>query len=274
MDVNPSPQPLSLPPDLRAEVEKYTGPLPSSAARLSILQSHLSALPEPLARSLGNPLSPRQRTIVPEIKHRRHVWATSSPRPISLSAGEGRRRWPLLWERMGGDPRASVPGNETSAAQDEAAKWAQEGFMPGHEHFVGRLGVLLAEEEEMVEWEEARRNRARERKLDEVGEEFDDESDEEDGVDRELVSAGTGDEDQGAAIGRFERALLELFLDGLDTLEYDSVDFTPVDDDIAKQDAEDAWFDDEVPSAGGGASGNGAYSGNKAMENGQGEYDY
>ncbi|BEI80441.1 hypothetical protein CcaverHIS002_0109700 [Cutaneotrichosporon cavernicola] len=130
MDVDPSPQPLHLPPDLRAEVEKYTGPLPSSSTRLSILRSHLSALPNPLARSLGSPLSPRQRTIIPKIKHRRH------------------------------------------------------------------------------------------------------------------------------------------------TLEYDPIDFMSVDDDIAEQDAEDAWFDDEVPSAGGGASGNGADSGSKAMENGQGEYDY
>jgi hypothetical protein len=193
---------------------------------------------------------------------------------------------------MGGDPRVGAPGHETSAAQEEAAKWAREGFMPGHERFVGRLGVLLAEEEEVGEWEEARRNRARERRLDEVGEEFDSESDEEgeeedgrDRVDREIVSAGTGDEDQEGAIRRFERALLELFLDGMDvshkewmelirTLDYDEVDFTPADDPIARQDAQDAWFDDEAPSAGGGAAGNGAHTGSKAMENGQGDYDY
>ncbi|GMK57721.1 hypothetical protein CspeluHIS016_0405550 [Cutaneotrichosporon spelunceum] len=273
MDVDPSAPSLSLSPDLRAEVETYSGPLAPDATRLSILTSHLSALPDHIARAVGTALSPRQRTAIPTIKHRRHVWATATPPPVSLSAGEGRRRWPLLWERMGGDPRVALPGHETSVAQAEAAKWAEEGFMPGHKRHVGHLGTLLAEEEEVGEWEEARRNRARERRLDEVGEEFDEESDEE-SVDREVLSAGTGDGDQESAKSRFERALLELFLDGLDTLDYDVVDFTPADDRIAEQDAEEAWFDDEAPSAAGGVSGNGVDLGDKVMENGQGEYDY
>ncbi|KLT43109.1 hypothetical protein CC85DRAFT_284865 [Cutaneotrichosporon oleaginosum] len=60
----------------------------------------------------------------------------------------------------------------------------------------------------------------------------------------------------------------------MQTLDYDEVDYTPVDDPIARQDAEDAWFADEAPSGGGGATGNGAHTGDKQMENGQGEYDY
>lgn len=72
----------------------------------------------------------------------------------------------------------------------------------------------------------------------------------------------------------FEKRLLELFLDGLDTLDYDAVDFTPAEDPIADRDRTDAYFDDEAPSTAPGGSGNGHGEGDKVMENGQGEYDY
>lgn len=226
MDVD-SPAPQTLTPALLAELEPHTGPLPPTATPLSILSTHLLILPVPLACSLGSLLTPRQRTAIPAIKHRRHLHATSTPTPVELTATEGRRRWPLLWERLGGDPRVGFPGGEVeTAAQAEAAQWAREGFMPGHEAFVGRLGALLAEEEEMGEWEEARRNRARERRLDEVGEEFDEESDEEEeevgggvgggGGLPGVGGGGTGIEDQEKAAAAFERALLELYVDGLD----------------------------------------------------------
>jgi hypothetical protein len=105
--------------------------------------------------------------------------------------------------------------------------------MPGRERFVGRLGQRLAEEEEMREWEDARTARARERLLDDVGEEFEDSDDEEEGgqqgggtgIARAVAVAGngigrpsqsTGREDQAPVVEAFERRLLELFLDGLD----------------------------------------------------------
>jgi len=150
-----------------------------------------------------------------------------------LAAEQGRLRWPLLWERLGGDPRAM----DTSAQREENA-WAENEFMPGRERFVGRLGRMLAEEEEIREWEDARAARARERRLDAQGEEFDSES-EDDGGSGDTGTQGTGmngpaglpglpvlptatgDEDQAGVIAQFERQLLELFIDGLDVSSID-----------------------------------------------------
>ncbi|RSH86100.1 uncharacterized protein EHS24_004322 [Apiotrichum porosum] len=279
---------------------------------LTLLSLHLDALPPSLARDVGGGVSPKDRAKVPGIKARRVLYGTSGPTtapssstlpaaaaagapprprpPLTLTAEAGRVRWPLLWERLGGDPRVTAA---TTSQRDES-DWASTGFMPGQERFVGRLGRMLAEEEEVREWEQARGARMRERRMDDVGEEFED-SDDDDDVDMGVVprvvtgpngtpipvSAGIGAEDQDAVVEMFERQLLELFIDGLDTLDYDDIDFAEplAEDPIAARDAQDAWFDDEPPSASaavrnGGATGNGAGHGVHAMENGQGEYDY
>lgn len=264
-------------------------------------------------------------------------------RPVELTAAEGRIRWPLLWEQLGGDTTL-VPA---TAAQRDAVRWAQTQFMPGSTQHVGRLGRLMGEEEEMGAWQAAAQNRARERRLQAEGEEFDSESESESeagngdgdggapGPARQANGAGHGRQggererdrerddrerrgllspaaleqfaaavaempncgpsappaaprpapaaaparsetprSQAAVEAEFEKRLLELFLDGLDTIDYDAIDFTPADDPIGDRDRLDAYFDDEAPSNARGGTGNGHGHGDKAMENGQGEYDY
>lgn len=98
------------------------------------------------------------------------------------------------------------------------------------------------------------------------------------GVSSARPTAASPKPTQAEVTAQFERRVLELFLDGLDTIDYDAVDFTPVDDPIADRDRVDAYFDDEAPSTAahdrGNGAGNGHGAGSKAMENGQGEYDY
>ncbi|WOO82777.1 uncharacterized protein LOC62_04G006263 [Vanrija pseudolonga] len=301
--------PTPLPPDLVEALTAHLGAVPSSANPLDVLAAHLPSLPPALAAQVGAHTTAKERTRIPAIKARRVLYGTGSAPsssssssgpnarlyapgvaavstpPPDLTAERGRQRWPLLWERLGGDPR---PAESTTAQADEE-RWAGESFMPGSDAFVGRLGRVLREDEEVREWEATRAARAAERRLDEQGEEFDDSDDDEDDVEGgaqgsgaagartnggglpHLPYTGTGAADQAAVEREFEKRLLELFIDGLDTLDYTPIDFSPADDPIAARDAEDRWFDDEAPSGGG--VGNGA-SRDRALENGEGEYDY
>ncbi len=87
--------------------------------------------------------------------------------------------------------------------------------MPGKEgrQHVKKLGKFLRGLEEEREMEGVREARKVERRLDDVGEEFDEESDEEDGRVPVRVNGEVDQEDVKVA---FERRLLELFVDGLD----------------------------------------------------------
>lgn len=209
----PSTSASALPSDVLARIEAHLGYPPAGSRPLHVLSAHLGALPPSLLSEVGAHTTPRERSQIPAIKARRVLYSTSEVRP-ELSADEGRRRWPRLWERLGGDPRAYVSGN-----QRDAADWADRQFMDGQKGFVGKLAGALAEEEEIREWEETRAARVRERDG-EGGEEFDESSDEEEEPAPQssgpLRSAGTGDEDQAAVVKAFEKQLLELFIDGLD----------------------------------------------------------
>lgn len=89
--------------------------------------------------------------------------------------------------------------------------------MPGKEgrQHVRKLGGFLRGLEEEREMEGVREAKRVERRLDDVGEEFDEESDEEETVPR-LAMNGGGAVDQADVKVAFEKKLLELFLDGLD----------------------------------------------------------
>lgn len=240
------PSRMSLPPDVISAIESHLGH-PVTGSPFSILETHIAQLPPGLARAVGTSIPPRDRTRIPIIRRRRHVHAHADPPPHSLSAEAGRLRWPLLWERLGGDPRVLAETRE----QAEERQWGDTQFMPHEERFVGRLGRMLAEEAEIREWQTAREARARERRLDDVGEEFDDSDDDDDaavpvngssgnavngtngtngtnggtvngvsGSNASVpVSADPGDQDQYAVAENFERRLLELFIDGMDVSE-------------------------------------------------------
>jgi hypothetical protein len=165
---------------------------------------------------------------------------------------------------------------------------------------VKKLGGLLRAFEEEREVEHVRERKRVERQLDQVGEEFDSESDEEDGVGGRIGNTRIGpavveEEDQESVARAFEKKLVELFVDGLDvstpllfvssarlmpqSLDYAGIDFEepPEGDPIATRDDQDRYFDDEEVSRtpngheqGGGASGLERAN----QQNGQGEYDY
>lgn len=103
---------LNLPP---------TGQFPTSA--LAFLQTYLDLVPPSLIHVLSTTTTPRERSRVRGIKARRMVWAGlagSGGRPGELGAEEGWRRWPLLWERLGGDPRGPSSTIDTSRDAEHA----------------------------------------------------------------------------------------------------------------------------------------------------------
>lgn len=181
---------------------------------------------------------------------------------------------------MGGDPFAPV----SESAEEEAA-WAESSFMKGTagNQQVRKLGGFLRLMEEEREAEEVRAAKRMERRLDQEGEEFEEESDEEE----ERIGASQWPqvaEDQQEVELAFEKRLLELFLDGLDTIDYSPIDFVdpPGGDPIAQRDAEDKYFDDEEPSRTPNGTTQGEGGGGREMvvdedkmaQNGQGDYDY
>jgi len=196
---------------------------------LELLSTYLHTLPRALLEPFTEITTPRQRARLRPIKSRRLMYASTSPTPAFLSADAGRLRWPLLWERMGGSSNPTI----ASAGQREEEAWVKDRFLGGlvepsssvddkevTQH-VKKLGGLLRGLEEEREMEHVRERKRVERQLDEVGEEFDSESDEEDGVGGRIGNARIGprvveDEDQEAVARAFERNLVELFVDGLD----------------------------------------------------------
>jgi hypothetical protein len=195
---------------------------------LELLQTYLHTLPRSLLEPFIEITTPRQRARLRPIKSRRLMYASTTPTPTFLSADAGRLRWPLLWERMGG---SSLPA--ASAGQKEEEVWVKDRFLGGlvepsagvddkevTQH-VKKLGGLLRGFEEEREMEHVRERKRVERQLDEVGEEFDSESDEEDGVGGRIGNTRIGprvvEEDNQDEVARaFERKLVELFVDGLD----------------------------------------------------------
>jgi hypothetical protein len=196
---------------------------------LDLLATYIHALPRTLLEPFTEITTPRQRARLRPIKSRRLMYASTTPTPAFLLADAGRLRWPLLWERMGG---SSLPTTASAGVQEEE-KWVRDRFLGGlvepnagvadkevTQH-VKKLGGLLRGFEEEREMEHVRERKRVERQLDEVGEEFDSESDEEDGVGGRIGNARIGprvteDEDQEAVARAFERKLVELFVDGLD----------------------------------------------------------
>jgi hypothetical protein len=128
---------------------------------------------------------------------------------------------------MGG---SSLP--PPSLAVQEEESWVRDRFLGGEavetdgderkvRQHVKKLGGLLRGFEEEREMEIMRERKRVERRLDEVGEEFDSESDEEDGIGGRIGNTRIGagaveDEDQDGVARAFEKKLVELFVDGLD----------------------------------------------------------
>jgi len=279
-------------------------------------------MPPTILNHFAGVTTARDRASIPEIKARRLVWATGgnaktglgmaprrvertsagdemtpsssmSARPREMQWDEGRKRWPGLWERLGGpiDPveleelqasqglphGSSDDGNTTSGGDVDSddKTFAMRSFLPAQEtvHHPSllsegpssrtgmnttmdrkRFGAFLRSLEEEQEAMDAVDARRREREFDRAEaarkEEFED-SDEEDGTGDVRTGNGTlsPDADTSEVIEAFERRLLELFIDGLDTIPYEPIDFadpaTVTPNRLTTQDAEDAYFDDQ-----------------------------
>lgn len=201
---------------------------------VDVLVKYAKTLPRTLLEPFTSITTPRDRTRVRVIKSRRIMYTQFTPTPDILSAQAGRLRWPLLWERMGGSslPPQILPGGGVS----EEERWVREHFQGGvgeeesgdvRQH-VKKLGGLLRGFEEEREMESMRERKRVERSMDDVGEEFDSESDEEEGVGGRIGNTRIGppvleEEDQESVARAFEKKLVELFVDGLDVSHDTSV---------------------------------------------------
>ena len=203
--------------------------LPSSdqlpLSPIPFLKKYLPILPASLLTPFNQITSPRQRTVIRQVKARRMIYSSQSPLPDELIAERARLRWPLLWERMGG---SSLPP-PTAEVQDEE-RWVETSFLPGRSNtqHVKKLGGLLRGFEEEREMEGVVAARRMERRLDDQGEEFDEESDEEEDGPNGAHNVNGNDSMRPETVGQttvaeqdemrraFEKKIMELFVDGLD----------------------------------------------------------
>jgi hypothetical protein len=232
--------------------------LPSTP--IVFLKNNFNAIPATLLHAFDDPITTsRERSSIREVKARRMLFAEPGGLKIrQLTAEEGWRRWPLLWESFGGDPlgpkrrREEVFGfitafpartlptlsgepssskqpSEPSFRMKDESTWASTEFMPIEESpaerrkqvlQVNKLGKFLAELEEEREWEDMRDAKRLERRRNEREDAEKEEFEESSDEEGEDPRAiGAIAEDQDEVRVLFERRLLELFLDGLDVCD-------------------------------------------------------
>lgn len=167
-------------------------PRPSSSP-IEFLQKYLHILPPHLIIGFSSVTTPKQRSVIADIRNRRLVYTET--RPKQLTFGEARNRWAHLWPGQ---------GRQAQEAAQEEKEWADEGFLGGGAQQVGKLGTLLADYEEEREAERMRQVRRQRTREDFVPEEEEDSESE--------LSEAESPEEQRAT---FERQIKELFIYGL-----------------------------------------------------------
>lgn len=121
---SPPPQQPSttIPPTDLARLQTYLN-LPSTGhlsdpytTPLAFLAAYIDLIPSSLTYLFHESTTPQERSRIKQVKARRMIWAglgggkssaeqgRGRERPDELSAEEGWKRFPLLWERLGGDP--------------------------------------------------------------------------------------------------------------------------------------------------------------------------
>ncbi|KAG1872762.1 hypothetical protein C8R48DRAFT_753656 [Suillus tomentosus] len=205
-------------------------PLPS-VDPIEFLKRHLHELPPNIIQRFSLVTTPKQRTMITEIRNRRLKFTESRPR--SLSFAVARNTWPTLWQ--GRERRGQEEGKEEQ-------EWAKMNFLGGSEQQVGNLAKLLGDMEEEREAERVRFIQRTQANDDFVPEEESDSEDENDSEYPEIQEPESPQEAQAL----FERRIRERFIYGLlEGADYDSVDWDEwldVDDD---RNAEERWFDDD-----------------------------
>ena len=144
-------------------------PSPQTAP-VEFLRKHIRELPPHLLVLFSANTTPKERTVVPEIRSRRLKYVQSKPPELSLP--EAKSTWPALWE---GRERPS-----TQQAKEEK-EWADKEFLGGTaQQQVGKLGGLLGDYEEERESERVRMIRRQRAEYIESLPEEDEESDDDD----------------------------------------------------------------------------------------------
>jgi hypothetical protein len=188
-----------------SEILSYLGlpkdydPLPS-AFPVEFLKKHLHQLPPHITQRFSIVTTPKQRTLITEIRNRRLNFTESRPRCLSFTAA--RNAWPELWQ--GRERR----GREEAKEEQE---WVAESFLGGAEQQVGMLGKLLGEFEEEREAERVRVIRRMQTSEEFIPEEEDSDSEEE----SEAPEIQEMDESPEEAKMLFERRIKERFIYGL-----------------------------------------------------------
>jgi hypothetical protein len=92
---------------------------------INFLKTHFNRIPPTLLWAFNAPITTsRERSSIREVKARRMLFAEAGgSRARQLTAEEGWRRWPLLWESFGGDPlgprrRAQVGFGEVDGEEE------------------------------------------------------------------------------------------------------------------------------------------------------------
>ncbi|KAG6336530.1 hypothetical protein ID866_2552 [Astraeus odoratus] len=203
---------------------------------IEFLRKFLHQMPPDLIMSFALVTTPKQRSIIPEIRNRRLRYTETAPKELQ---GElAKARWPQLWsghERFG------------KRAADDEKQWARKNFLGGIKQQVGKLGDLLGEYEEEREAERVRYLRRSQRSGDD---DFIPEEDEDSDEDIEDSEAGAVDVQESPEEQKvdFERRIKELFIYGLlEGADYDLVDWSEQYDADDDRYAEEQWFDDEEP---------------------------
>ncbi|CDZ98688.1 Protein of unknown function DUF2052, coiled-coil [Phaffia rhodozyma] len=266
--------------------------LPTPA--LQFLSTHLSSLPPSLAALFSKETTPKARASIAGIRNRRFRWANQASTPGVLRVGSGRERHPLLFDRIVGSgidlhsgssyeesDTASRGGNADEEEDDEEV-WGQMKGVLGGKAKVGKFGALMKGFEEEREGERRRGLRREEIKAErETGEEFESDSDDDDdddgengGEERKRREEDTFWGEKGEdRIQVFERILKERWIDGLEDLDYDAVDYDETWDESSTESlSQDAWFDDEPATS----SLGGVLTERSSQASGlaEGEYDY
>lgn len=179
---------LSLPKDY--------DPLPSTFP-VEFLKKHLHQLPPHITQRFSLVTTPKQRTLITQIRNRRLKFTESRPSCLSFTAA--RDAWPGLWQ---GRERG---GRE---ALKEEQEWVAKSFLGGAEQRVGKLGKLLGEFEEEREAERVRDIRRKQATEEFIPEEEDSDSEEE-------IEIPEMDESPDETKTLFERRIRERFIYGL-----------------------------------------------------------
>lgn len=169
-----------------------------SASPIEFLQKHLHVLPPHLIVGFSFITTPKQRSVIAEIRNRRLAYTKTKPKQLAFA--EARNRWPHLW--FGG-------GRYDQEAVQEEREWGEKGFLGGGAQQVGKLGTLLADYEEEREAERIRQVRHQRASEEFVPEEEDSGSE---SSDQGIMEVEELPEEERAT---FERRIKELFIYGM-----------------------------------------------------------